>query len=404
MKITVKKLLSLAVIVLAVVTVLNGAETGFGFKQRRHETLMPAQPLVIEYLKQIQDTSSPEKQLLPSMEGLQAHTFNNALVAIAFMLENEKERAERILDFYADAADRENQDPTLQNFFYKGQPRGFFQHVAIRCSGKKGNGDLHSGNCTVKAYHHTGDADRWMGDMAWLMFSYKFYKKKYNSNRYNNITALIKDLLICWYKPDPAGGGYIQHGWRKGDSRLHEAHGHHEGNIDCYALFKLTGDTELAENIRIWLDNQLTGKMNLPLDLYSWRVMAYGEDNGLLDIPETSPLYRKTLTINDRKVTGFYFSADSKVDNIWLGGTGAMACAYITCGAKSKGYFYANQLDKCLIERKINGVKTKALPFVLKITPGYEWVDLDKGFISACAWYLFAKNEFNPMLLRFINR
>ena len=64
---------------------------GFGFAQRRHKQMRPKDVLVVEYLKQIQDVSSPEKQLLPSMEGLQAQTFNNALVSMAFMIEGEKE-------------------------------------------------------------------------------------------------------------------------------------------------------------------------------------------------------------------------------------------------------------------------------------------------------------------------
>ncbi len=65
-----------------------------------------------------------DKKLLPSMEGSQFQTFNNSLVAIAYILKGEKERSERILDFFAEATDKENQSPTLQNFFYKGEARG----------------------------------------------------------------------------------------------------------------------------------------------------------------------------------------------------------------------------------------------------------------------------------------
>jgi hypothetical protein len=74
---------------------------GFGFAQRRHQQMQPEDKLVLEYLKQVQDAGSKEKQLLPSMgtEDIEAQTFNNSLVAMAFMLDGQKERAERILDF-----------------------------------------------------------------------------------------------------------------------------------------------------------------------------------------------------------------------------------------------------------------------------------------------------------------
>ncbi|OQA00536.1 MAG: hypothetical protein BWY69_01681 [Planctomycetes bacterium ADurb.Bin401] len=381
---------------------LNRELPGFGFEQRRDEKLLAEDKLVLEYLKQVQDAGSKQKQLLPSMglEDIEAQTFNNSLVAMAFMLHNEKERAERILNFYADATDINNTDPALQNFYYNGEPRGFFQWVAIRDCDAPGNGELHSGNCKAKAWHHTGKADRWMGDMVWLMYAYKFYEKEYNSQKYDEITTLIKNLLLSWYKDEQDHGGYIQHGWRKGDSRLHEDGGHHEGNIDAYALFKLTGDTQIAGRIKHWLDSQLRENKDLPLDLYTWRVLAYGKDSAhLLDIPDYDLRFRKTLTFNGKKVTGFYHYPDIKIKNIWLDGTGHIACAYIAYGDKNRGYFYANQLDNFLIEKTINNVKVKTLPYTANKTGGYEWVDSSKGFISVCAWYIIAKNRFNPMKL-----
>lgn len=380
----------------------NSELAGFGFAQRRHRQMQPKDVLVLEYLKQLQDVGSAEKQLLPSMgpDNLEAQTFNNALVAMAFMIEGEKQRAECILDFYASATDKSNTDLTLQNFYYNGEARGFFQWVVIRdCDNDSGAKLHHEKDCTAKAYHHTGSSDRWMGDMVWLMYAYKLYEKKYDSHRYNEITDLIKNLLVSWYKPDPTGGGYIQSGWRKGDTTLHEEHGHHEGNIDCYALFKLTGDLELARNIRVWVDNQLEDKSNLPLDLYTWRVLSFGENVELLNVPDYDLRYRKTIIVNGKKTMGFYHGPDIDAQNIWLDGTGHIACAYIAYGDKYRGYFYADQMDNFLIDKVVNGVKTRTLPYTANKTSGYDWVEPDRGFISVCAWYLFAKNKFNPMSL-----
>lgn len=82
-----------------------------------------------------------------------------------------------------------------------------------------------------------------------------------------------------------------------------------------------------------------------------------------------------------------------------LDGTGHIACAYLAYGDKTRGYFYADQLDSFLMDKVINGVKTRALPYTANKTGGYDWVQPDKGFISVCAWYILAKNKFNPMTL-----
>ena len=361
---------------------------GIGFKERRAAELAPEDPLVLEWLRQIQDVSSPDKQLLPSAEDNQAHTFNNSLVAMAFIVKGEKERAERILDFYAKATVRDNDDPSVQNFFYKGEARGFFQYVELNAK----NG--------VPAYHNPGNSDRWMGDMAWLLTAYKHYEKTYNSDRYKEITELLKNLLISWYKDaDDGPGGYVQHGWRSGDKKLHENYGHPEGNIDCYAAFKLCDEDAYADKIRIWLGRVLKGD-NLPLDLYTWRVLAFGKDYvALLNIPEYDLRYRKTVTFNGKQAMGFFDHADININNIWLDGTGHIACAFITLGDKERGYFYANQMDAFLIDREINGVLTRSLPYTANKEGDYKSIRQDVGVISVAAWYIFAKNKFNPLRL-----
>ncbi|MCK4500369.1 hypothetical protein KAU11_07720 [Candidatus Babeliales bacterium] len=358
---------------------------GLGFKQRRADKIIPEDPLILEWLKQIQDTATTNKDLLFSEEENQIHTFNNSLVAMAFIVKGEKERAERILDFYAEATDKDNDQAMLQNFYYKGKARGFFQSVSPKEIGGK------------EYYYNMGNSDRWMGDIAWLLLAYKYYQQTYNSEKYQEITRLLKDLLISWYK-DADDGGYVQHGWRSGDKRLHENHGHPEGNIDCYAVLKICGEDEYAEKIKAWLDKSISGD-KLPLDLYTWRVLAYGpEAVNLLDIPEFDLRYRKTLRVNNQPVAGFYHGPE-EIENIWLDGTGHIACAYITLGDKQRGYFYSNQLDAYITERDIKGVKVHVLPYTANKSGGYNWVDTNKGFVSVGAWYIFSKNGFNPLKL-----
>ncbi|HEY3414190.1 MAG TPA: hypothetical protein VGM51_14215 [Armatimonadota bacterium] len=362
---------------------------GYGFAARRSRTLSPEDPLVLEYLKRIQDKSSPDGWLVPAQEDNSAQTFNNALVAMAFTLKRERARAERILDFYARATIRSSEDPQLQNFYLRGEARGFYQNVTLRKADR------------IPAYHDAaGSSDRWMGDMAWLLLAAEYHDREFKSQRYRDLVNSIDGLLLAWFKNDGADTGYVQHGWRSGDKYLNEKSGHEEGNIDCYAVFQLLGDTEHAQRIKAWLSGQLQGRNTLPLDLYSWRALAYGKEAArLLSIPETDLRYRKSLTINGQSAMGFHHSADINVNNVWLDGLGHMACAEFACGDADRGRFYANQMDAFLIERRIGGVRTRALPYTaLKNNPA-DWVDPKKGFSSACAWYIFAKNRFNPMML-----
>lgn len=354
---------------------------GIGFAQRRDSIMINEDPLILEYLKLIQDISSIDQKLLPSMEGDEAQTFNNSLVAISFIIKDERERAERILDFYANATDTNNTDIHLQNFYYNGEARGFYQWVSLK---------------TKKEIN--GDVDRWMGDMAWLLIACKNYEKKYNSERYDNLVEIIKDLLISFFK-ETNNGGYVQSGWRKGDSYLHEATGHHEGNIDCYVAFKLCNEDYYAQKIKNWLLNELDGRANLPIDLYTWRVLAFGSSNAhLLNIPEYDFKYRKTISIKGDDIMGFYHGSDISIDNFWNDGAGHIACAYLAFGDSLRGYFYTNQLDKIIIEKVIENITTHAIPYTLNKTGGYNWVNQSNGFISCVAWYIFAKNKHNPFL------
>ncbi len=365
---------------------------GIGFRQRRAAALIPEDARVLEWLKTLQDVSSPAQQLLPTTEDNECHTFNNALVAMAFMLKGERERAERILDFFAAATDRDNTSPTRQNFFLNGEARGFFQAVTL--NPEKG----------IPAYHLARPgaygADRWMGDMAWLFFAYKYYEQQYGGARYAEVMKLIRDLLVSWYTDDPEvpGGGFVQSGWRKGDTGLHEAGGHPEGNIDAYAFFKLLGEEGYADRVRTWLEHRLRSD-SMPLDLYTWRVLAYDGDRAeLLDIPDYDLRYRKTVSVNGQHAMGPFASSDGSVTNIWLDGLGHIACAYQAAGNKPRGWFYANQFDPFLMESALGGANTLTLPYTANEQGGFDF-DQSKGYISVAAWYIFAKNGFNPMRL-----
>jgi len=364
---------------------------GIGFAQRRDSIMIPEDSLVLKYLEKIQDISSLSGALLPSQEDTQIQTFNNCMVAIAFMVKGKRERAERILDFYANATDKDNNNINKQNFYYKGEARGFYQE------------------CDINTLQATGNKDRWMGDMAWMLITCKYYETMYKSNRYEHLEKLIYDLLLSFYR-ESESGGYVMKGWRNGDEYSptnpddeegygRGTEGHHEGNIDCYVAFKLCGDNFHAQEIKTWLDEQLNNRADLPLDLYTWRVLAFGKKyEALLNIPEYNFCYRKVMDVNGVKTMGFYSVCDENINNFWNDGTGHIACAYQAYGDKQRGYFYANQLDHLILERTIGNETTHAIPYIVYMTKGYEWVDTTKGFVSCAAWYILAKNGINPFM------
>lgn len=357
--------------------------------QPRKIRLRPEDPGALAWLKLAQDTGSPERQLLPSiLQGDEGQTFNNALAAMAFILHDERERAERILDFFAQAAeDRNNTDPTLQSFYLRGEARGFYQHISMH------------GSDSTPRYHAPPETDRWMGDMVWLLLAYQHHQQTYKSDKYAEVMTAITDLLLKYYTKDPDGhGGYVRHGWRKGDVRLHEDHGHHEGNIDCYALFRVLGRDDLADQIAIWLSHELDARQDLPLDLYAWRVLAMPERGELLKVPENDPRYRKTVRGPRGMVTGF-FHGPVDVENLWLDGLGHMSCAYRAAGDDAHANYYANQLARALVPETLDGQKVKGIPYTINQNGGYEWVNPKAGFASATAWYIFAEQGFNPLRL-----
>ncbi len=354
--------------------------SGFGFRQRRSENLTSEDPAILEYLKIMQDSSSEDRWFLPNFENERlVSTYNNSLVAMAFILKDERERAERILSFYAKATDPNNQDIRRQSFFYKGEARGFYQQVLL------------------PDYRANETEPRWVGDMAWLMIAFKFYEKTFGrKDEYTNVVKLMKDLLISFYK-SAGSGGYIQHGWRNGDAYKHENEGHPEGNIDCYAALKLCGEYFYTDKIKAWLDSVLVGN-DFPLDLYTWRVLAFGSAyKDLLNIPEYNFCYRKIMKVNSIDVMGFFDSPNIDVNNIWLDGIGHMACAQMTYSDKQRGYFYANQFDALRLDYLLFGKRIKAFSYTANQSGGYHWVDTTKGYVSPAAWYIFSKKGFNPL-------
>ena len=50
------------------------------------------------------------------------------------------------------------------------------------------------------------------------------------------------------------------------------------------------------------------------------------------------------------------------------------------------------------------GQAIKTLPYALNTTGDFAWINPEIGAVSSVAWYIFAKNGFNPLALKDINQ
>lgn len=356
-------------------------ETEYGFYQRRDFYVHQEDTLVLEYLKVLQDSSSSNHEVLPNQDHLPwVSTYNNALAAMVFVMKNQKERAEHILNFYASRIDSTNQDSLTQAFFVNRQARGFYQQMLI-------------------SNYSRGDDSmpRWIGDNAWLLLAYKQYENKYGHKaEYDTVAGFICNLLKSFYKPVDDSSGYIQTGWQKGDT-FFDTTGHKEGNIDCYAALKSCGEKEYTKKIGNWLKAQLQGN-DLWLDNYTWRALAFGvQADSILSIAEYDTRFRKKVYVHGDSLYGFYPYPNGAATNVWTEGVGQMACAQWNFGDRYRGYFYANQFDPLVLHYTLFGKSIATLPYVANRSGEYSWIDTTIGAVSSSAWYVFAKNGFNPM-------
>ena len=73
--------------------------------------------------------------------------------------------------------------------------------------------------------------------------------------------------------------------------------------------------------------------------------MAYGADSAdLLDIPLGDDRYRKRLEIDGDGVFGFASFPNEAGTNMWLDGTGHMACALRAAGRAEEANFWADHV------------------------------------------------------------
>ena len=311
--------------------------------------------------------------LVESVEnGNSVSLYDNALAAMVFMLNDENARAEKIFDFFNTQIDAE----------LKNGVGGFSQ---------------------FRTKNGTPNNHRWMGDNAWLLIALNNYKARTGNTQYDPLALEIKDWLISLQDTD---GGLFA-GYNTDGSLMNFKVT--EGMIDAFNA--IDGYTSFHQNLLIYLKNDrwstndknlLSWPTNPPylyaMDLHSWGYMIFN------DYPVTALstaqryLNTQTADVSGQTVTGYCFDDDKDV--VWLEGTGQMALAFDLANNIKERDYYLAEMEKILIQSSLH-TRTAGFPYASNKGTTYGDALLwdgasDKIAVSGGAWYLFAKEGFNP--------
>ena len=235
---------------------------------------------MILFLKHLQDQQQPPG-LVPIFEYSDPKdafttTYSNAMVALAFVIEGELERARQIFDVFKSNT-----------------------HQCVGCTCEGGFQQfLNPQTGEPLAVNDEARNDFWIGDNAWLLVALKYYKSVTNDNQYDALIDSLATWFTCLENITPADGIYV--GYDKQYQLRKEWHS--EGHIDVYgALHGLGGEAETAqESILRWINQEVwvphagcfrignANKYGVPLDNISWGYLSLGNYyQGILYLAQT---------------------------------------------------------------------------------------------------------------------
>ena len=335
--------------------------------------------------------SQLENGLIPSTdEGTVVSLYDNALAVIVFLIHEDFDRAEKVLDYFNSHIQSE-----LKN--YKGiptadAPGGFAQ---FRDTSGKILDDI-----------------RWMGDNCWLLIAVRNYHQMADNSKYSEMEA----GLINWISALQNSDGSLKGGFQPNEEgMMTEIHPITEGMIDAFNA--LPGYTDIHIGLLEFLESKrwdaskglLVAWPNPPnpdwkfaLDTIPWGYL------GLQDFPQSTLAQAETLFLNEQQakakdivISGF--CADMERNHVWLEGNGQMMTAYIQANMTEKAEYYRKEMEKLFLESPIHD-NAGGFPYVANIdnTTSFGGADFWDGAdtaiaLSSGAWYLFSAKGFNPM-------
>lgn len=299
--------------------------------------------------------------------------YDNALAAIFFIHDNQKEKAEGILNFYYSKINEE----VLVN-------GGFYQTRNI--DGEEAE-------------------TLWMGDNAWLLIAINHYSDTYNSSKYDVLGKHLENWLRSLQDKD----GGLKGGIRADGTEMPKIT---EGMLTAFNAVK--GYDDFHINILKFLQNERWDAKNMVLmawpenPKYAYAMDIHSLSSGILPGMSENVLLEANRYLNQQKtqvngetLTGYSFDEDKDV--VWLEGTAQMAVAFQSVGQTEKTAEIINELEKTFIQ-STSITNAKGIPYTSNHGTSYGstvlWDHADIApALSSTIWYLFAKEHFNPLAL-----
>ncbi len=328
------------------------------------------------------DKQNSTTKLVQSYQNrVEAFTYDQALAAITYIFKGDLQKATDIFD-------------TCQGFYNSGFD-GFYESYNVE-------------NKSII------DSSRFAGPNAWMLEALIYYKAVTKNTTYDTMMVGLANWLINLQDAD----GGIKKGYNTEGSAYTSKSTEH--NLSCYSTFKnlytLTENetyNTVANNIKSWLDTYMwilsesrfkTGSdaasTDKALDCYSFAVSSLGDSYAsVLTGAQNDFRTTKTCDLTGEDIDGFdaggaYGEAVNK-DAVWLEGTAQMALSFYEVADESSYNHFIAELEKTVVDLNENS-QGMAYATNAGTTYGGGIMDSTNPCVSSVAWYIFAKNKFNP--------
>ena len=351
-----------------------------------------------------------------------AYTYDNALAMLAYLsrgLPQDIERARLIGKAlaYAQRHDPIYSDGRLRNAYRAGE-------LFDLATGKvllPGWWSEKEGKWFVDSFCYTQHT----GNMAWALLAWLRYQEVTGSDEFLQNCLDLAQWLLENTRDTRGEGGFtggvalVFKGEDEGAAEEKLLWKSTEHNLDLYVAFKklyqLTGDEKWLEAsneaknfvLSMWSsaekhfwtgtlpDGETINKDVIPTDCQTWGLLSLRDKafNGMPWAEENNLLCPKDLLA---PYCGFDFN--SNLDGVWFEGTAQAAVAYRFLKEADKARYYLTQLERAQRELgKGSGGLVAAWPLNgEKVDTGFGWDYFQRLHVGATAWYIFAKEAYNP--------
>jgi len=262
-------------------------------------------------------------------------------------------------------------------------------------------------------------ASQTAGPNAWMLMALLHYRSVTGQTTYDTMMNGLATWLLALQ--DSSGDGGLRFGYNISGTLQSQKSTEH--NLDAFAVFNayyaFSGNPAYqtaANQISNWLQtkgwNSSLGRFNVglnpngttntdkALDIYSWAPLATSSYTVVLAAAQTDFRNTQTCDLTGFSVDGFDMGGTvglpaTYTDAVWLEGTSQMADAYWSVKDQTNATYFINQIEKAILP---TSASTEGLAYATNRGTGYNGVPMDSldPAVSSMAWYLFAKNRFNP--------